>query len=83
MKPCASETKNRRLPEMKRDAENAAGTSGLPAEFGAPHIHARGEFLHVSSGINEVSLGGTRFLAPPNSALWIPAVIPHVQLERT
>ncbi|WP_428773466.1 AraC family transcriptional regulator [Vibrio sp.] len=46
------------------------------------HSHAWGQVQLISGGILEMEAEGTRFLAPPHLAIWVPAGVRHCSYNR-
>ncbi|MFA3779699.1 helix-turn-helix domain-containing protein [Yersinia sp. 1652 StPb PI] len=47
-----------------------------------PHTHPYGQLICVKSGVVAMSIGGQRFLAPPEFSVWIPAGMEHSSHNR-
>ncbi|WP_145511457.1 AraC family transcriptional regulator [Yersinia kristensenii] len=47
-----------------------------------PHTHSYGQLICVKSGVLAMSIGGQRFLAPPEFSVWIPAGVEHSSYNR-
>ncbi|OWF90182.1 AraC family transcriptional regulator [Yersinia entomophaga] len=47
-----------------------------------PHSHQYGQLICVKSGVVAMSVGGQRFLAPPEFSLWIPSGMEHSSYNR-
>ncbi|ABX88171.1 helix-turn-helix domain-containing protein [Yersinia pestis] len=47
-----------------------------------PHTHPFGQLICVKSGVLAMSIGGQRFLAPPEFIVWIPAGMEHSSYNR-
>ena len=46
------------------------------------HSHSWGQIQLISGGILEMEAEGTRFLAPPHLAIWVPAGVEHTSFNR-
>ncbi|WP_145494672.1 AraC family transcriptional regulator [Yersinia bercovieri] len=47
-----------------------------------PHTHTYGQLICVKSGVLAMSIGGQRFLAPPEFSVWVPAGVEHSSFNR-
>ncbi|MDR5017598.1 helix-turn-helix transcriptional regulator [Yersinia rochesterensis] len=47
-----------------------------------PHTHTYGQLICVKSGVLAMSIGGQRFLAPPEFSVWVPAGVDHSSYNR-
>lgn len=45
--------------------------------FSAPHAHRRGQLIHATQGVMEVSACGRSWFVAPNAGLWLPAGVVH------
>lgn len=55
----------------------------VPADSVYPwHRHAWGEFVYSFSGVMEVKLAGSHYLAPPQYGVWLPPRVEHVGQNR-
>ena len=55
----------------------------MPAEtIYPPHSHAWGEFVYSYSGVMEVKLAGSHYLAPPQYGVWLPPNVEHIGQHR-
>ncbi|GAB2842679.1 helix-turn-helix transcriptional regulator [Pseudoduganella ginsengisoli] len=55
----------------------------LPADTIYPwHCHQWGEFVYSFSGVMEVKLANSHYLAPPQYGIWLPARVEHIGQNR-
>lgn len=55
----------------------------VPADTIYPwHCHQWGEFVYSFSGVMEVKLAGSHYLAPPQYGVWLPARVEHIGQNR-
>ncbi|MDN3611858.1 AraC family transcriptional regulator [Vibrio ostreicida] len=54
----------------------------LPNTETRVHSHPWGQVQLISGGILEMEAQGTRFLAPPHLAIWVPAGVEHTSYNR-
>lgn len=55
----------------------------MPSDATYPeHRHDWGEFVYAFSGVIEVELQGSHYLAPPQHGIWLPPRLPHRGLNR-
>ena len=47
-----------------------------------PHSHAWGEFVYSFSGVMEVKLADSHYLAPPQYGVWLPPNVEHIGQHR-
>lgn len=58
-------------------------TASLPAEATYPrHRHPWGEFVYAFSGVMELKLAGSHYLAPPQYGIWLPPDVEHRGMNR-
>jgi AraC-like DNA-binding protein len=46
------------------------------------HRHAWGEFVYAFSGVMELKLASSHYLAPPQYGIWLPPGVEHIGLNR-
>ncbi|RKH29358.1 AraC family transcriptional regulator [Corallococcus sp. CA041A] len=57
--------------------------ASLPAEAAYPrHRHPWGEFVYAYSGVMELKLAGSHYLAPPQYGIWLPPDLEHRGMNR-
>ncbi len=55
----------------------------VPADTIYPwHVHQWGEFVYSFSGVMEVKLAGSHYLAPPQYGVWLPPRVEHIGQNR-
>ncbi|MFP2960489.1 helix-turn-helix domain-containing protein [Myxococcus sp. 1LA] len=58
-------------------------TASLPAAATYPrHRHPWGEFVYAFSGVMELKLAGSHYLAPPQYGIWLPPDVEHRGMNR-
>jgi AraC-like DNA-binding protein len=59
-------------------------TASLTEEVLYPrHRHAWGEFVYSFSGVMELKLADSHYLAPPQYGIWLPPDVEHIGLNRS
>jgi AraC-like DNA-binding protein len=58
-------------------------TANLPEEASYPrHRHPWGEFVYAFSGVMELKLADSHYLAPPQYGIWLPPDVEHIGMNR-
>ncbi|XXF75722.1 helix-turn-helix transcriptional regulator [Myxococcaceae bacterium GXIMD 01537] len=59
-------------------------TASLPVAATYPrHRHPWGEFVYAFSGVMELKLAGSHYLAPPQYGIWLPPDVEHLGMNRS
>ncbi|MCP3097967.1 helix-turn-helix transcriptional regulator [Myxococcus sp. K15C18031901] len=59
-------------------------TASLPDAATYPrHRHPWGEFVYAFSGVMELKLAGSHYLAPPQYGIWLPPDVEHLGMNRS
>jgi quercetin dioxygenase-like cupin family protein len=58
-------------------------TASLTEEASYPrHRHPWGEFVYAFSGVMELNLAESHYLAPPQYGIWLPPGVEHLGMNR-